>query len=163
MPLKGHIGAMLAGLLRGVGAFRDARSAQLLARTQGKNPHETLDFYRTIQIDEHSTFYGQAGPKGAPTLLLLHGLPSSSRMFEPLFFRLSDRYHLVAPSFPGLGHNDWPDRKKIRVYLRSHCRDHQSLCRGARAVRYTLYIHDYDGSVGLERLQRSTLTGIIVN
>src|SRR5580698_4346591 len=46
--------------------------------------------YRTIQIDGLSIFYREAGPKNAPTILLLHGLPSSSRMFEPLFTRLSD-------------------------------------------------------------------------
>jgi pimeloyl-ACP methyl ester carboxylesterase len=57
--------------------------------------------YRTIEIDGLSIFYREAGPKDAPTLLLLHGLPSSSRMFEPLFARLSDRYHLVAPDYPG--------------------------------------------------------------
>ena len=69
--------------------------------------------YRTIQIDGLSIFYREAGPKDAPTLLLLHGLPSSSRMFEPLFARLSDRYHLVAPDYPGFGHSDWPDPKKF--------------------------------------------------
>ena len=68
-------------------------------------------FYRTIPIDALSIFYREAGPKDAPTLLLLHGLPSSSRMFEPLFARLSDRYHPVAPDYPGFGHSDWPDPK----------------------------------------------------
>src|SRR5580658_5317819 len=53
--------------------------------------------YRTVKVDGLSIFYREAGPKDAPTLLLLHGLPSSSRMFEPLFARLSDRFHLVAP------------------------------------------------------------------
>jgi pimeloyl-ACP methyl ester carboxylesterase len=59
----------------------------------------------------------EAGPKSAPTLLLLHGLPSSSRMFEPLFVRLSDHYHLVAPDYPGFGHSDWPDPKKSPIRL----------------------------------------------
>jgi hypothetical protein len=68
-------------------------------------------FCRTTQIDGLSIFYREAGPKNAPTILLLHGLPSSSRMFEPLFARLSDRYHLVAPDYPGFGHSDWPDPK----------------------------------------------------
>ena len=54
-------------------------------------------FYRTVEVDGLSIFYREAGPKDAPTILLLHGLPSSSRMFEPLFARLSDRFHLVAP------------------------------------------------------------------
>jgi len=87
-------------------------SLQLLA--QGKErPMEHPTFYRTIQVDGLSIFYREAGPKEAPTLLLLHGLPSSSRMFEPLFARLSDRHHLVAPDYPGFGHSDWPDPKKF--------------------------------------------------
>src|SRR6476646_1594010 len=69
----------------------------LSAHAQGKEnavKHPTI--YRTMQVDGLSIFYREAGAKDAPTLLLLHGLPSSSRMFEPLFARLSDRYHLVA-------------------------------------------------------------------
>jgi pimeloyl-ACP methyl ester carboxylesterase len=68
-------------------------------------------FYRTIQIDGLTIFYREAGPKDAPAILRLHGLPSSSRMFEPLLARLSNRYHLVAPDYPGFGHSDWPDPK----------------------------------------------------
>jgi pimeloyl-ACP methyl ester carboxylesterase len=69
--------------------------------------------YRAVQIDGLSIFYREAGPKNAPTLLLLHGFPSSSRMFEPLFARLSDRYHLIAPDYPGFGHSDWPNTKQF--------------------------------------------------
>src|SRR5882762_2438391 len=84
-------------------------SFQLLAQAQRKErPVEHPTFYRTIQIDGLSIFYREAGPKDGPTLLLLHGLPSSSRMFEPLFSRLSDRYHLIAPDYPGFGHSDCP-------------------------------------------------------
>src|SRR5881394_1610764 len=67
-------------------------SFQLLAQAKGKEPSmERPTFYRTIQIDGLSIFYREAGPKEAPVLLLLHGLPSSSRMFEPLFtaFRIN--------------------------------------------------------------------------
>src|SRR4029077_19403926 len=75
---------------------------QLPAHAQGKErPVKYPIFYRTIQVDRLSIFYREAGPKDAPTLLLLHGLPSSSRMFEPLFSQLSDRFHLVAPDYPG--------------------------------------------------------------
>jgi hypothetical protein len=82
-------------------------SFQLSAHAEGKErPVKHPTFYRTIQVDGLSIFYREAGPKDAPTLLLLHGLPSSSRMFEPLFSRLSDRYHLVAPDYPGFGHSD---------------------------------------------------------
>jgi dipeptidyl aminopeptidase/acylaminoacyl peptidase len=86
-----------------------AVSFLLLGQAQGKErPVEYPTAYRTVQIDGLSIFYREAGPKDAPTVLLLHGLPSSSRMFEPLFARLSDRYHLVAPDYPGFGHSDGP-------------------------------------------------------
>ena len=81
-------------------------SVQAPLQAQGKEPlmkYPTL--YRTTNIDGLSIFYREAGPKDAPTILLLHGFPSSSRMFEPLFARLSDRYHLVAPDYPGFGHS----------------------------------------------------------
>src|SRR5882672_3742706 len=89
-------------------------SAQLLAQPPRKeHVVEYPTFYRTVQVDGLAIFYREAGPKSASTLLLLHGLPSSSRMFEPLFSRLSDRYHLIAPDYPGFGHSDWPDPKKF--------------------------------------------------
>src|ERR1700752_915553 len=104
--------------------------------------------YRTAQIDGLSIFYREAGPRDAPTLLLLHGLPSSSRMFEPLFARLSDRYHLVAPDYPGFGHSDWPDPKKF-AYTFDHYADIMNhFTEALRLSRYTLYMQDYGGPVG---------------
>jgi len=95
-------------------------SLQLSAQDQGQErPVEHATFYRTTKIDGLSIFYREVGPKDAPTVVLLHGFPSSSRMFEPLFARLSDSYHLVAPDYPGFGHSDWPDPKKF-VYTFDH-------------------------------------------
>jgi len=105
-------------------------------------------FYRTTQVEGLSIFYREAGPKGAPTILLLHGLPSSSRMFEPLFARLSDRYHLVAPDYPGFGHSDWPDPKKF-AYTFDHLAEIMNQFTDALGLsRYTLYMQDYGGPVG---------------
>ena len=64
--------------------------------------------YHTVSVDGMNVFYRQAGPKNAPTLLLLHGFPSSSRMFETLIPLLADSYHLVAPDYPGFGLSDSP-------------------------------------------------------
>src|SRR6202795_4506446 len=100
--------------LRAVVVFLILASSASAAQAQRKErvvAHST--FYRTVQVDGLSIFYREAGPKDAPVLLLLHGLPSPSRMFEPLFARLADRYHLVAPDYPGFGHSDWPDPKKF--------------------------------------------------
>src|SRR3954447_22663589 len=65
--------------------------------------------YRTVKVDGVNIFYRETGPRDAPIILLLHGLPSSSRMFQPLLTRLADKYRLVAPDYPGFGHSDWPD------------------------------------------------------
>ena len=105
-------------------------------------------FYRAIKIDGLSIFYREAGPEGAPTLLLLHGLPSSSRMFEPLFARLSEQYHLVAPDYPGFGHSDWPDPRKF-VYTFDNLAEVMNHFTEAQGLsRYTLYMQDYGGPVG---------------
>ena len=104
--------------------------------------------YRTAQIKGLSIFYREAGPQDAPTLLLLHGLPSSSRMFEPLLARLSDRYHLVAPDYPGFGRSDWPDPKQF-AYTFDHTADIMNQFAEALGLsRYTLYMQDYGGPVG---------------
>ena len=124
-------------------------SFQLLAQTQRKEvtiEHPTA--YRTIQVDGISIHYREAGSANAPTILLLHGLPSSSRMFEPLFARLSDRYHLVAPDYPGFGHSDWPDPKKF-AYTFDHLAEVMNHFTEALGLkRYTLYMQDYGGPVG---------------
>ena len=105
-------------------------------------------FYRTVQIDGLSLFYREAGPKAAPTILLLHGLPSSSRMFEPLFARLSDAYRLIAPDYPGFGHSDWPDATTF-AYTFDHLAESVTHFTEALGLsRYTLYMQDYGGPVG---------------
>jgi len=105
-------------------------------------------FYRTAKVDGLSIFYREAGPKDAPAILLLHGLPSSSRMYEPLLSRLADRYHLIAPDYPGFGHSDWPDPRQF-AYTFSRCAEIMSHFTEAIALpRYTLYMQDYGGPVG---------------
>ena len=105
-------------------------------------------FYRTTRINDLSIFYREAGPKDAPTLLLLHGLPSSSRMFEPLFSRLSNRYHLVAPDYPGFGHSDWPNPKAFAYTFDHYAEIMNQFTETLGLARYTLYMQDYGGPVG---------------
>jgi pimeloyl-ACP methyl ester carboxylesterase len=100
-------------------------------------------FYRTKQIDSLSIFYREAGPKDAPTLLLLHGLPSSSRMFE-----------LVAPDYPGFGHSDWPDPKKFAYTFDHYAEIMNRFTEALGLSRYTLYMQDYRGPVGFRRYER---------
>jgi pimeloyl-ACP methyl ester carboxylesterase len=104
--------------------------------------------YRSVTVDNLSVFYREAGSKETPTILLLHGLPSSSRMFGPLFSRLCDRYHLVAPDYIGFGHSDTPSPKEF-AYTFDHLAtivDHFTQTVGLS--NYTLYMQDYGGPVG---------------
>ena len=105
-------------------------------------------FYRTVKVDGLSVFYREAGPKGAPTILLLHGLPSSSRMFQPLLTRLADNYHLVAPDYPGFGHSDWPDPKQFDYTFDHIATVMDGFTQALGLTHYTLYMQDYGGPVG---------------
>jgi pimeloyl-ACP methyl ester carboxylesterase len=111
-------------------------------------PASTAVNYRSIKIEGLSIFYREAGPPDAPTLLLLHGFPSSSRMYEPLLTRLATHYHLVAPDYPGFGHSDAPSAREF-----SYTFDHISAVMGSFTERlginhYVLYMQDYGGPVG---------------
>src|SRR5258707_12761995 len=66
--------------------------------------------YHTTQVDGLKIFYREAGPKDAQVIVLLHGFPSSSHMFRELIPRLSDKYHVLPPDYPGYGYSDAPSR-----------------------------------------------------
>ena len=122
---------------------------RLSAQTKQKESAvQNPTFYRTIKIDGVSIFYREAGPKNAPVILLLHGVPSSSRMFEPLFSRLSDRYHLVAPDYPGFGHSDWPAPKDFSYTFDHYAEIMNHFTDALGLARYSLYMQDYGGPVG---------------
>jgi pimeloyl-ACP methyl ester carboxylesterase len=108
--------------------------------------HQIL--YRTIKIEGLSIFYREAGPKDAPTLLLLHGLPSSSRMFEPLFTRLAGQFHMIAPDYPGFGHSDAPSPKAFSYTFDNIAKVMEHLTEAMSLTKYTLYMQDYGGPVG---------------
>ena len=126
--------------------------AQPLDASRKDQTMEQPIFYRTVEVDGLSIFYREAGPKDAPTILLLHGLPSSSRMFQPLLTRLADRYHLVAPDYPGFGHTTWPDPKQFDYTFDriAGVMDHFTEALGLS--HYTLYMQDYGGPVGFRMI-----------
>jgi pimeloyl-ACP methyl ester carboxylesterase len=124
----------------------------------------TRIIYRTVTIDGVSIFYREAGRRDAQTLLLLHGFPSSSRMFDPLFERLADQYHLVAPDYPGFGHSDAPDPETF-AYTFDHLSeviDHFTEAVGLHS--YVLYVQDYGGPIGFRLAVRhpERLRGLII-
>ena len=104
--------------------------------------------YRTVDVDGLQVFYREAGDVKAPTLLLLHGFPTSSHMFRNLIPLLADRYHLVAPDLPGFGFSDAPDRSRFK-YTFDHLT--QVIDRFTETVGlrdYALYVFDYGAPIG---------------
>src|SRR3984957_1592513 len=69
--------------------------------------------YRSAAVEGVDVFYREAGPDDAPVVLLLHGFPTSSRMFRNLIPALSDAYRVIAPDYPGFGHRAVPDRTEF--------------------------------------------------
>jgi len=128
--------------------------AVMLATTRGLDAQrkdramEQQVFYRRVTVDGLSIFYREAGPRSAPTILLLHGLPSSSRMFQPLLTRLADSYHLIAPDYPGYGHSDWPDPKQFEYTFDHIASVMEDFTQAAGLSHYTPYMQDYGGPVG---------------
>ena len=104
--------------------------------------------YRSVKVDGLSIFYREAGPRDAPTLLLLHGLPSSSRMFEPLLTRLAGELHMVAPDYPGFGHSDARPPAEFAYTFDNIAAVMTRFADALNLTAYTLYMQDYGGPVG---------------
>jgi pimeloyl-ACP methyl ester carboxylesterase len=105
--------------------------------------------YQLATVDGDKIFYREAGPKTAPTILLLHGFPTSSHMFRNLIPTLSDRYHVVAPDLPGFGFSDAPDRKRFRYTFEHLSKVIDNFTRAIGIDRYAIYVFDYGAPVGL--------------
>jgi len=122
-------------------------ASHMNAQSKGRAMEQQI-FYRIVKVDGLNIFYREAGPKDAPTILLLHGLPSSSRMFQPLLTRLADSYHMVAPDYPGFGHSDWPDPKQFDYTFDHIASVMNDFTQVLGLSHYTLYMQDYGGPVG---------------
>lgn len=104
--------------------------------------------YHTVEIDGLNIFYREAGAKGNPTILLLHGFPTSSHMYRNLISLLADQYHLVAPDLPGFGFSDAPEREQFE-YTFDHLA--QVIDRFTQVMglnQYAIYVFDYGAPIG---------------
>ena len=105
--------------------------------------------YHYADVDGLKIFYREAGLKTSPTILLLHGFPSSSHMFRNLIPALADRYHVVAPDLPGFGFSDAPDRKQFRYTFEQLAKVIGAFTEAVGLERYAIYVFDYGAPVGL--------------
>jgi pimeloyl-ACP methyl ester carboxylesterase len=110
--------------------------------------------YRCIAVDGVNIFYREAGRKSAPSILLLHGFPTSSHMFRDLIPLLSDEYHLIAPDYPGFGYSDAPTINEFN-YTFDHLTDIiDQFADAIGLTRYILYMQDFGGPVGFRLAAR---------
>src|SRR5580658_10203283 len=104
--------------------------------------------YHRIPVDGVDIFYREAGAISAPTIVLLHGFPSSSREFDALIPLLATRYRVIAPDFPGFGQSDAPP-PSVYTYAFDHLAqtiDH--LLAQLEINKCAFFLHDYGGPVG---------------
>lgn len=108
--------------------------------------------YHRLTIDGVGIFYREAGPKEAPTIVLLHGFPSSSREFDTLIPLLATRYHLIAPDFPSFGQSDAPSPSTY-IYTFDHlAKTTEGLLEQLKIDKCSFYVHDYGGPVGFRMI-----------
>jgi pimeloyl-ACP methyl ester carboxylesterase len=105
--------------------------------------------YLHANVNGNKIFYREAGSKTAPSILLLHGFPTSSHMFRNLIPELADRYHVVAPDLPGFGFSDQPDRKQFRYTFENLAKTISDFTEAIHLDRFAIYVFDYGAPVGL--------------
>ena len=104
--------------------------------------------YRSVSVSGVNIFYREAGPRDAPTLLLLHGYPSSSRMFDTLLPLLADRFRLIAPDYPGFGLSDAPSPENFSYTFDNIATVIENFTNALELTRFALYMQDYGGPIG---------------
>ncbi|MGV7117471.1 alpha/beta fold hydrolase [Paenibacillus kyungheensis] len=93
-------------------------------------------------------FYREAGDRNHPTILLLHGFPSSSHMYRNLIIQLADRYHVVAPDYPGFGNSDQPSMTDFEYTFDNIANLINDFVEQLHLAKYSIYVHDYGAPVG---------------
>ncbi|MFQ5695817.1 MAG: alpha/beta fold hydrolase [Terriglobia bacterium] len=104
--------------------------------------------YTSVEIDGLEIFYREAGPQQAPTLLLLHGFPTSSHMFRNLMPALADQFHVVAPDYPGFGNSSMPAAEEFNYTFDRLAEIVDAFTQKLGLERYSLYLMDYGAPVG---------------
>ena len=104
--------------------------------------------YATEKVDDVDIFYREAGDSEKPTLVLLHGFPTSSQMYRKVLDGLKDEYHLIAPDYPGFGMSSVPSPKEFSYTFDNIAEVMDDFLEQKKITKYTLMIHDYGAPIG---------------
>src|SRR5688572_33244976 len=104
--------------------------------------------FKTVKVGGLDIFYREAGDKNKPTILLLHGFPSSSHMYRDLINDLSDHYHLIAPDYPGFGNSDMPSRDHYQYTFDNLSITIEKFIDALKLKQFNLFMQDYGAPVG---------------
>lgn len=115
--------------------------------------HDKQVTYGSVDVGEVSLFYREAGLKSSPTILLLHGFPSSSHMFRDLIPKLAEDYHVIAPDYPGFGQSSAPDAADYDYDFATLSTTISAFTETLGIPSYTLFMQDFGGPVGFHMAQ----------
>ena len=127
-------------------SFETAKANLSIDKSAKKVGYPTL--HKTIKVNGLDIFYREAGPKDAPTILLLHGYPTSSHMFRNLIADLSNEYHLIAPDYPGFGNSEQPLIADFDYTFDNIALVVEGLLEKLEVNKYSIYLMDYGAPVG---------------
>ena len=136
---------MLAGVALPLALVQPGPALAAAASTEAV---ETKVRYRSTTVDGIEIAYREAGRADAPAILLLHGFPTSSHMFRDLIPALADRFHVIAPDYPGFGQSEAPDRAEFKYTFDNFAKLVDGLTQKLGVSRYALYVMDYGAPVG---------------
>jgi pimeloyl-ACP methyl ester carboxylesterase len=142
-----HAVAVMASVVLSVTASNPIAAQVADGPVLAANRHGVVS-YHTVRIGSLDVFYREAGPKDAPCVLLLHGFPTSSHMYRNLIPALADRYHVIAPDYPGFGRSSMPSRETFAYTFANLTDVVDKFTRALGVDRYTLYVMDYGAPVG---------------
>ncbi len=120
--------------------------------------------YNTTKVRGLNHFYREAGPKDAPTIVLLHGFPSSSHMYRDLIPMLSDKFHLIAPDYVGFGYSAMPSAKEFEYTFDNQAAYIEELLLSTLDLKtFSIYVQDYGAPIGFRIASKNpgAITGII--
>lgn len=140
--------ALIATAAVGAGLSKRLQARPAAASEPAAAGESTRVVHRTIRVGGLDIFYREAGPKDAPAVLLLHGFPTSSQMFRNLIPALADRYHVIAPDYPGFGHSSMPSHDAFTYSFDNLAKVIDEFTEKMNLVKFALYVQDYGAPIG---------------